>query len=173
MPPGFTLTPLRYPTDQSGAMGVVEFLARQPIPHPCANGSKWQACETHCKPTQRCGGAPLHGRLCAGMPKPPRPFIESPATVRHSQDFTVRHVNCSGRTALDRATLHKRARLQRCRMKLYDGLTQAASQSRTRSLREIWFEFETWERSRNFSDDPSRPAKQALDSIILLNWTMQ
>lgn len=50
-------------------------------------------------------------------------------------------------------------------MKLHDGLTQAANQSPQRSFRDVWFEFETWERSRDFRDDPSRPAKQALDWI--------
>jgi len=34
-----------------------------------------------------------------------------------------------------------------------------------RSYRDIWFEFENWERSRGFRDDPSHPAKVALDWV--------
>ncbi len=33
------------------------------------------------------------------------------------------------------------------------------------SFRDVWFDFEAWERARGFRDDPSAPSKEALDWI--------
>ncbi len=49
-------------------------------------------------------------------------------------------------------------------MTLFEVLAQAA-QSPARTFREAWFDFERWERARGFVDDPSRPAKAALDWV--------
>lgn len=49
-------------------------------------------------------------------------------------------------------------------MTVFEMLAQAAK-SPARTIREVWFDFERWERARGFVDDPSRPAKAALDWV--------
>lgn len=50
-------------------------------------------------------------------------------------------------------------------MGLVEMLAAEAQSSPARTYREIWFEFENWERSRGFRDDPSHPSKVALDWV--------